>query len=467
MSQGRQALAFILLYLGLLTLFLALIPLVIDSNWGSSSDFHACIEISSSLIALISAVACLSYFFGLRSRYFIIIGLGFFICGSEDLIHGIFGFKRLFADSNIDFARFIPGTYVTGRLLLALSIIVAAFFDRPVKAGKNLRREAVSMSLIALLIGGGTTALAFSLPLPKFVYPSNIISRPIDFISALIFAIALVLTARRYYHKRDMFTGMLIACILLNIGGQIYMSFSKKLFDIYFDIAHWANILSYCMPALGITLELRQQMEKLNLEARQRLEAQQELKAQLEESRRLGWMKNGQSLLMEKLQGIENMEALAETSLRMLARYLNAHVGLLHVAGKDKTLTVRACYGLPLTEYGGGETKFGEGLAGQAALDHQTLQLNELPPNYFQIKSGLGDGAPRSLVVVPLLFDGKVKGVLELAALQAMPDFHIAFLEQTGERIAIAIEQVHSRLKLAKLLDQARALGYGHESLED
>jgi len=257
--------------------FLGMSPRTVASEWISSSDFHACIEISSSLIAIIAAVACLIYYFGLKSRYFLIIGLGFFICGSEDFIHGVLSFKRLFEGSGVDLSRFIPGTYVAGRVMLALTIICATLLEKNLTPPDQIKREAIGFSCIAVLLGGGVTALAFSLPLPAFIFPDNAISRPVDLFSAGLFLVALLLAMRRFIRVRDIFSGMLLACILLNLGGQIYMSFSKQLFDICFDAAHWANILSYCMPVLGITIESLAKMKEAQDEAGIRQQAEQAL----------------------------------------------------------------------------------------------------------------------------------------------------------------------------------------------
>ena len=256
---------------GLIVLvFIAIGPRVFASDWVSSSDFHACIEISSSFIALIAAGACLVYYFGQGGRFFLIVGLGFFVCGSEDLLHGIFGFKRLFADSGVDFSRFIPGTYVAGRTVLAVMIIAAAVLEPLLPRRKRLRWEAGVFSALALALGGGATALAFTLPLPQFIYPEQTISRPVDFISALLYAAAFAIILRRFLSHRDVFSGSLLACILLNLGGQVYMSFSKQLFDIFFDVAHWANILSYCMPVAGITVEALGEMKTARRESTER-----------------------------------------------------------------------------------------------------------------------------------------------------------------------------------------------------
>ncbi len=70
------------------------------------------------------------------------------------------------------------------------------------------------IAVIAIVLGGGVTALAFSLPLPRFIHPENIISRPVDFVSAVLFLAAFLLAIKRFVRVRDVFSGMLLACIL-------------------------------------------------------------------------------------------------------------------------------------------------------------------------------------------------------------------------------------------------------------
>jgi signal transduction histidine kinase len=272
--EKRNVTLFVALYVVIALSFLAMGPRASSSQWLSSSDFHACIEISSSFIAIIAAIACLIYYFGLKSRYFLIIGLGFFICGSEDFIHGLFSFQRLFEGSGVDLSHFIPGTYVAGRIILAIAIIVAILTQKKLTPPNKIRREAAVFSAIAIALGAGATALAFRLPLPAFIYPENIISRPVDMVSAGLFLVAFLLAVKRFLRVRDTFSGMLLACIVLNLGGQIYMSFSNRLFDVFFDTAHWANILSYCMPVLGITVESLTKMREAQSETSIRKKAE-------------------------------------------------------------------------------------------------------------------------------------------------------------------------------------------------
>jgi len=146
---------------------------------------------------------------------------------------------------------------------------------RPEKTGK----EAVLFSTLAVLIGGGITALAFSLPLPDFIFPENVVSRPVDLASAALFSVAFVLGIRRFRQVGDIFSGMLLTCILLSVIGQLYMAFSAQLYNALFEAAHLAKVLSYCMPVLGVTLESLARMRDARHEADTRRRAEQALGA--------------------------------------------------------------------------------------------------------------------------------------------------------------------------------------------
>ncbi len=265
---------FFFLYAVIVLGFIAIGPATFSSGWVSNSDFHSSIEMGSALVAICAGFCCLLYFFGLQERFYLIVGLGFLICGGEDFIHGLLSWKLLFAGSGVDFTRFVPGTYVAGRSILAIAIIAAVLINKYMSKVSNPKREAIIFSSFAILLGCGATALAFGLPLPRFIYPDNLISRPVDFISAILFLGALVLVLRQFMQEHNIFRGALIACILFNFGGQIYMSFSKQLFDIFFDVAHVANFLSYGMPVLGLAVQALAEIRKSKLENAERKRAE-------------------------------------------------------------------------------------------------------------------------------------------------------------------------------------------------
>ena len=238
-------------------LFFITAPLVYFSNFHSSIQINACLEIASSLIAYMAALACIVYYLSSNNRFFLIISLGFFICATVNLVHGSLVYYELVSAKTQYTWELVHGTYISGRWsILAIMIITAVMLEHTTTKKESLaRQEAILFSILVVAVSGTAAALAFFAPLPDFIYPMQIVSRPIDFLSTITFFVAFLLMAKRFQCYRDIFSGTLLAYILLNVFGHLCLSFSKQLFDSSFEVASWANILSYCFPVLGITLE--------------------------------------------------------------------------------------------------------------------------------------------------------------------------------------------------------------------
>ncbi|HJO92597.1 MAG TPA: ATP-binding protein [Victivallales bacterium] len=278
---------FIISYILITIFFLCMIPVVNITNIYITKDLYISIKITGSLLACIAAIACIVYYLGSNNRYYLIVALGFFISSSEDFTHGLLIFIKIFANKGItlyNFIYFISGTYVAGRSVLAILIITAILFEHIVqKSSVTIKIESVVYSLLTVTIGAVATIIAFGLQLPDIIFPNEIISRPMDFISAILFFIAFLLVAKRFYHYRDIFSGTLLACILINIFAQLFIAFSTELFDINFDIANSAAVLSYCIPILGIICETLKKGQIAEFEIAERIEAESKIKRMNEE----------------------------------------------------------------------------------------------------------------------------------------------------------------------------------------
>jgi signal transduction histidine kinase/DNA-binding response OmpR family regulator len=480
-TEDSSIKVFIKIYILILLTFIAIGPRVFASDWVSSSDFYASIEISSAFIAIIAAIACLMYYLGLKSKYFLIIGLGFFIAGSEDFINGLFSFKRLVESSGVDFSRFGPGTFAGGKSMLAILIIAAGLLEFRKKAVDSAKSEAIIFSTISIGLGGGMALLPFIIPLPKLIYPEKFISRPLDFVSAILFLVAFFLIMRRYLIKRDIFSGMLLACILLNFGGLLYMSFSKQFFDVFFDVAHWANILSYCMPVMGITIESFHEMRRSSREVIERKRAEEQLQKRHEdllqlnkdlakqkgdlslmnavlenarkESERQNWHKTGQAELNDRMRGEQDITTLSQHIISYLTKYLGAQVGAIYLADKNDLLKLAGSYAYTVQKNLPTQFALGEGIVGQAALEKESILLANVPDDYIKINSGLGVAVPHNILVTPFLFDGRVQGIIELGSFDELTDYKLEFLKLVGENIAIAIDSAQSRSRMKDLLE--------------
>ncbi|HEX8848305.1 MAG TPA: response regulator, partial [Gemmatimonadaceae bacterium] len=100
----------------------------------------------------------------------------------------------------------------------------------------------------------------------------------------------------------------------------------------------------------------------------------------------------------------------------------------------------------------------GEGLIGQAALEKQPILLTNVPDDYIQIMSGLGEAPPRNIIVLPILFEGEVKAVIELASFLPFSQIHLTFLDQLAESIGVVLNMISANMRTEELLEQSQKL---------
>ncbi|HEM49041.1 MAG TPA: response regulator, partial [Caldithrix sp.] len=102
------------------------------------------------------------------------------------------------------------------------------------------------------------------------------------------------------------------------------------------------------------------------------------------------------------------------------------------------------------------EYKSGMGIVGQAAKEKKPILITDVPDDYVKINSGIGEAKPLNILVLPFLYEGVVKGVIELGSFHEFTDIHLQFLNMTAENIAIAFHTAESRVELQKLLEQSQ-----------
>lgn len=177
------------------------------------------------------------------------------------------------------------------------------------------------------------------------------------------------------------------------------------------------------------------------------------------------WQLAGRTRLSEAMRGEQDPTMLADSVIRQLCHYLDAPVGLLYLRTGTRLK--------PVGRYAHrGEVApvpLGEGLVGQAALDRETLVIDEIPEGALRVVSGLGEALPRHLLVAPFCYEGRGVGVVEIGALTPFSPEHVAFIEQVGEGIAVAFTTAQTRSRVDDLLaetrQQAEALRLREEEL--
>ena len=95
---------------------------------------------------------------------------------------------------------------------------------------------------------------------------------------------------------------------------------------------------------------------------------------------------------------------------------------------------------------------------GQCALEKQRILLNEVKSDYTRIQSSLGDSRPVNIVVLPVLFEGQTKAVIELASLHTFNVTHLTFLEQLTQSIGVVLNTIEATMRTENLLHQSQQL---------
>ncbi len=155
----------------------------------------------------------------------------------------------------------------------------------------------------------------------------------------------------------------------------------------------------------------------------------------------------------------DDLEELAGLFVKEVVGYTAADVGALFIVreGDDEVNRVLEMYGsyaYDRQKHTSSSFAFGEGLVGRAAEEKEPVYITDLPPGYIRIRSGLGEDAPSSLLLVPLLVDQQVVGVIELASLGEIPSHQREFIAQLGEALATTIARVRATRQMRLLFEQ-------------
>jgi CheY-like chemotaxis protein/signal transduction histidine kinase len=170
-----------------------------------------------------------------------------------------------------------------------------------------------------------------------------------------------------------------------------------------------------------------------------------------EERERSDWLKEGVAGLVRELRGELTPEELGARVARYVASTLGAPAAALYVVQDDGALVLAGEHGASGT---GAARRFerGEGLIGQAATREDLTVIEGPPADYLRVRSGLGEGAPRALVFLPLTHSGLVTGVLEIATFKPWSDLWTELLLAARETLAIAIVVARARAATRDLL---------------
>jgi len=169
----------------------------------------------------------------------------------------------------------------------------------------------------------------------------------------------------------------------------------------------------------------------------------------------VNWTNSGITKFADILRlNLNSIDKLAYETIRNLTDYVGAVQGGFFIYNKVKGLKyleLTAFYSYNRKIYKRKIIKLGDGLVGTCALEQKIIHM-EIPDNYLEITSGLGGASPRYVVLSPLIYDGQIMGVIEIASLNKFSDLHIDFIKKTSESIGSSLETVKINEQTVELL---------------
>jgi len=174
------------------------------------------------------------------------------------------------------------------------------------------------------------------------------------------------------------------------------------------------------------------------------------------------WLKTNLAKFTRLLQGQRDLITVSRTIMSELAPVVQAQHGVFYLNEGDgqPNLRLLASYAYTERKHLANRFKAGEGLIGQCALERQPIVLADVPGDYITISSGLGEAKPLNIVVLPVLFEGDVKAVIELASFYRFSDVHLSFLNQVTESIGIVLNTIAATMRTEELLKQSQSLAH-------
>jgi len=188
--------------------------------------------------------------------------------------------------------------------------------------------------------------------------------------------------------------------------------------------------------------------------------AEEEEKRKIEDQKR-SWANEGHARFGEILrQNNNDLQKLCDSVIAALVKYVGANQGGIFLWNdEDKShqyFELVSAFAWDRKKYLTKQIEKGEGLVGACALEKETIFMTDVPDDYVNITSGLGDANPRCVILVPLKHEDEVMGVIEMASFKVLENHEVEFIEKIAESIASTILSVKINARTKMLLEQSQ-----------
>ncbi len=186
------------------------------------------------------------------------------------------------------------------------------------------------------------------------------------------------------------------------------------------------------------------------------------------------WLKTNLAKFSGMMQGQRSIEQLSRMIMSELTPLVSAQHGAFYaIDGEETTGTMKlvSSYAFQKRKNLANRFQLGESLVGQCAREKKSILVTDVPDDYIHVNSGLGEAAPRNISVLPVLFEGQLKAVIELASFQAFSPIHLTFLDQLCNSIGVVFNMIGASMRTEELLAELQRsnteLGSRSKELEE
>ncbi len=248
------------------------------------------------------------------------------------------------------------------------------------------------------------------------------------------------------------------------------------------EVEEMAQSVNSLLKGLVHTFEFAQEIEKGNLNTKYTplsdkdqlgnaliemqqslLKADEEDKKRKIEDKKNQWANEGIAKFSEILRSdSSDIEKMSYKIISNIIDYLNINQGAIFIINDndskdDITFSCTAAIAYGRQKHIEKEIGLGEGLIGRCAFEKKTIYMTQVPDNYIQITSGLGNANPNTLLIVPLILNDEIFGIIELASFNEIEKYQINFVEKLAESIASSISSVKINQRTSLLLQQSKS----------
>ncbi|MBC7913162.1 MAG: response regulator [Pyrinomonadaceae bacterium] len=201
----------------------------------------------------------------------------------------------------------------------------------------------------------------------------------------------------------------------------------------------------------------------------QMLQTHSQLEVISHENSRQNWLLEGAVMMDSAMRGAQTLDERCECIIKEMSNYVKADLGAIYIAdSRGQALHLKASYGFSMLN-GKKVIKVDDGWIGKAISEKNSLIYNDIPKDYINVASGLGNVLPKSIFIQPIFFQTTLKGVIELAFSGVVPEDTAEFFEKVIHSVGVSINAAEARVQMQELVEktqqQAEELETQHEEL--